>query len=119
MSNFLGWTKQNLALPLALAAVTACGSAIYQSQEIDARQYQLAAAMYEDGTNRFRSLLVEETAQGEITRWTFTALIRDFWSDGVGLTMPLHSDSLSLQDARAQLMVRVYGSGAAPSGGRR
>ncbi|MGD6635038.1 hypothetical protein VWT83_23060, partial [Xanthomonas citri pv. citri] len=97
----------------------ACGSAFYQSQEIDARQYQLAAAMYEEGSDRFRSLLVEEAAQGEITKWNFTALMRDFWSDGVGLTMPLQSDTLSLQDARAQLMVRVQGSAAAASGGRR
>lgn len=117
MTSSLG-IRQNLALPLAMAAITAGGMAFYQCQEIDARQYQTAATMYDQGSNRFRSVLVEEIAQGKITRWNFTTLVREFWSDGQGLTVPLHGESLSLQEARALLMARVHAAIPAQPGNR-
>lgn len=116
MTSCLGWIRQNLALPLAMAAISAGGMAFYQCQEIDARQYQTAATMYEQGSKHFRSVLVEEIAQGKITKWNFTALVREFWSDGKGLTVPLHGDNLSLEEARTLLLSRVHGASPAQPG---
>ena len=109
MKTFLTWARQNLALPLAMAAITACCAALYQTMEIDGRQYQVAANMYEAGSSRFQAVMAQDAGKGEISRWTYIGLMRDFWTDGKGLSVPGPGEDIPVEEARALLMARIQG----------
>lgn len=106
MNSPLQWVRENLVLPFVMVVLTAIAAGVYQATEIDGRGYATLGRMYLEGTDRYRANLEAVANSGPISKWAFTGLLRDFWTDAHGLMLP-GSDQKPTEAERAALMEEI------------
>ncbi len=112
MNALLAWARANLVLPLGMACLTACCATLYQSSEVDARQYGILAQTFDDGSSRYQTMISIAAEGGSISKWAYIALLREFWTDSTSLSVPDPDGSQALDTARAKLLARIKFKGA-------
>ncbi|MFN9473239.1 hypothetical protein [Acidovorax sp.] len=111
MNELFGWALRNLSLPIGMAVLTACAAGLYQSTEVDAQQYRVLRQSYLDGTSRYQANLAGVANGGAVSKWAYTALLRDFWTDASSLSAPGPDDAPGVDAARAELMAQIKSNG--------
>ncbi|WP_404995420.1 hypothetical protein [Cupriavidus pauculus] len=81
------WLLHNLGFPIAAVVLTAAGSVIYMSMEIDARSYRYQQNAVRFADAEYRHLVGAALSEdGKLTRWENAGLYRDFWSHASSMT---------------------------------
>lgn len=107
MNKFLTWFRHNMLVPVIMAATAAVGVSIYQSMEIDGRHYRTLRNTFISGTDRYRQHVAEAVAQGSISNWTYTDLLRDFWNDSRSLDVSDPDDATKAETERNGLLADI------------
>lgn len=106
MRALFQWSRQNLALPLGMVALSSLLAVGYQSLEISESQYRTLRSTYLEGTPRYRMEVSKAIETGSISNGVYTRLVKDFWGDSHSLAI----DAVKEGQGREALLTEIKNS---------
>jgi hypothetical protein len=70
---------------MAACVAVACG--LLQAREIDAAAYRTLRNAFQAGSGAFKGEVAGAMRDGKVSRWDYTGLMRDYWSENKSLAI--------------------------------